>query len=242
MIPPDTHFLFRNRGDGTFEDATERAGVLRRDGRGMGVVAADVNRDGRIDLYVANDMCPNFLFLNQGDGTFEDVTETSGAAVTRVGPLPGGHGGRRRGPRRRRAPRAVRHQLPRRIQHHLPDDRRPELPGRQRPGRDRPGQHARRRLGLRPGRLRQRRLARHAGRQRPRRRQPGGARPRRRLRRSVAKVWRNRGGGRFRLVRRPRALLRRRPRRPRARPSATSTTTATSTWSSASWTAGRRSC
>ena len=92
MIPPGPHFPFRNRGDGTFEDVTQRAGVLRRDGRGMGVAAADVNRDGRIDLYVANDMCPHFLFLNRGDGTFEDVTDTSGAAVTESGHFQGGMG------------------------------------------------------------------------------------------------------------------------------------------------------
>jgi enediyne biosynthesis protein E4 len=92
MIPPAPHFLFRNRGDGTFEDVTQRAGVFRRDGRGMGVVAADVNRDGRIDLYVANDMCPHFLFLNRGDGTFEDATDTSGAAVTESGHCQGGMG------------------------------------------------------------------------------------------------------------------------------------------------------
>jgi hypothetical protein len=92
MIRPEHHFLFRNRRDGTFEETTERAGVLRRDGRGMGVVAADVNRDGRIDLYVANDMCPHFLFLNRGDGTFDDVTDSSGAAVTESGHYQGGMG------------------------------------------------------------------------------------------------------------------------------------------------------
>jgi hypothetical protein len=92
MIRPASHFLFRNRGDGTFEETTERAGVLRKDGRGMGVVAADVNRDGLTDLYVANDMCPHFLFLNKGNGTFEDVTNTSGAAVTESGHYQGGMG------------------------------------------------------------------------------------------------------------------------------------------------------
>src|SRR5262249_31708577 len=66
--------------------------VLRRDGRGMGVVAADVNRDGRIDLYVANDMCLHFLFLNRGNGTFTDVTDSSGAAVTESGHYQGGMG------------------------------------------------------------------------------------------------------------------------------------------------------
>ncbi len=74
------HFLYRNNGDGTFTERAEAAGVGRADGRGFGVVAADLNGDGRVDLYVANDMNPNFLFLNRGDGTFEDVTETSGAA------------------------------------------------------------------------------------------------------------------------------------------------------------------
>ncbi len=84
-INPERHFLLRNRGDATFEDVTEAAGILRRDGRGLGVVAADLNGDGLTDLYVANDMSPNFLFLNRGDGTFEDLTETSGAARNAVG-------------------------------------------------------------------------------------------------------------------------------------------------------------
>jgi enediyne biosynthesis protein E4 len=91
-IPPQRHFLFRNRGDGTFEDKTEAAGILRRDGRGMGVVAADVDRDGWTDLFVANDLCPNFLFLNRGDGTFEDAGEVSGAACSEAGEIQAGMG------------------------------------------------------------------------------------------------------------------------------------------------------
>jgi hypothetical protein len=78
-ITPVRHFLYRNNGDQTFTDVTVAAGVGRTDGRGFGVVAADLNGDGRIDLYVANDMCPNFVFLNRGDGTFDDVTDSSGA-------------------------------------------------------------------------------------------------------------------------------------------------------------------
>jgi hypothetical protein len=85
QMTPARHYLFHNRGDGTFDDATASAGILRLDGRGLGVVAADVNLDGRIDIYVANDMCPKFLFLNRGDGSFEDITDISGAAVSEAG-------------------------------------------------------------------------------------------------------------------------------------------------------------
>jgi hypothetical protein len=89
---PVRHYLFRNRGDGTFEDVTRAAGILRSDGRGLGVIAADVNLDGRTDLYVANDGCPNFLFLNRGDGTFEDIGEASGAALDARGEVQGSMG------------------------------------------------------------------------------------------------------------------------------------------------------
>ena len=58
----------------------ERVPNPRSDGHGFGVVTADLNDDGLIDIYVANDMTPNYVFLNHGDGTFDDVTETSGAA------------------------------------------------------------------------------------------------------------------------------------------------------------------
>ncbi len=91
-IEPQRHALYRNRGDSTFEDTTVGAGVGRRDGRGLGVVAADLDRDGRIDLYVANDKGPNFLFLNRGDGTFADITETSGAAGNEAGEYQGSMG------------------------------------------------------------------------------------------------------------------------------------------------------
>ena len=91
-ITPERHFLLRNRGDATFEDVTEAAGILRKDGRGLGVVAIDVNRDGLIDLYVANDLSPHFLFLNKGDGTFEDVSESSGASASACGLFQAGMG------------------------------------------------------------------------------------------------------------------------------------------------------
>jgi hypothetical protein len=64
----------------------------RADGHGFGVVAADLNDDGLTDLYVANDMNPHFLFLNRGDGTFEDVSEASGAAFDNNGMAQSGMG------------------------------------------------------------------------------------------------------------------------------------------------------
>jgi hypothetical protein len=90
FIRPAKHFLYRNNGDGTFTDVYDTAissvdpqtgkPAPRSDGRGFAAVAADLNADGRVDLHVANDLSPNFLFLNRGDGTFEDATEASGAA------------------------------------------------------------------------------------------------------------------------------------------------------------------
>ncbi len=72
--------LFRNDGNLKFTDVTDEAGVGRDDGHGFGVIAADFNSDGLIDLYVANDQTPNYLFLNNDDGTFTDAAETTGAA------------------------------------------------------------------------------------------------------------------------------------------------------------------
>jgi hypothetical protein len=86
------HVLYRNRGDGTFEDATQKAGVRRTDGKGMGVVWGDYDGDGDVDLYVANDSTPNFLFMNSGDGTFRDATLTGGAAFSEEGKTQAGMG------------------------------------------------------------------------------------------------------------------------------------------------------
>ncbi len=71
--------LYRNRGDGTFEDVTQTAGVGAH-GKGMGVLATDVDDDGWIDLVVANDTEANFVWRNRGDGTFEDIAAVIGIA------------------------------------------------------------------------------------------------------------------------------------------------------------------
>lgn len=89
------HFFYRNNGDLTFTDVTEQVGVARAEGQrghGFGVVTADLDGDGLIDIYVANDMNPNFLFLNKGDGTFHDATEESGAAYDDKGQAQSGMG------------------------------------------------------------------------------------------------------------------------------------------------------
>ena len=72
--------LYRNNGDGTFTDITKSAGVYEPTTRGLGVVFTDVNGDGWLDIYVANDMSPNTLFINQGDGTFREEGVLRGVA------------------------------------------------------------------------------------------------------------------------------------------------------------------
>ena len=79
---PVKHTLFRNNGNLTFTDVTDAAGLGRTDGHGFAVVAADLDGDNLTDLYVANDQDPRFLFLNNGNGTFRDVSEDSGEPMT----------------------------------------------------------------------------------------------------------------------------------------------------------------
>ncbi|HKQ96947.1 MAG TPA: CRTAC1 family protein, partial [Candidatus Polarisedimenticolia bacterium] len=87
-----TNRLYRNRGDGTFEDATAKAGVLDPTGKSLGVAALDFDDDGFIDLAVANDTQPNFLYRNRGDGTFEEVGKTAGIAYSEEGKARGAMG------------------------------------------------------------------------------------------------------------------------------------------------------
>lgn len=94
-ITPVPHLFYRNNGDHTFTEVSAEVGLKREkgsEGRGFGVVTADLNGDGKIDIYVANDMNANFLFLNKGNGTFEDATEGSGAAYDEKGQAQSGMG------------------------------------------------------------------------------------------------------------------------------------------------------
>jgi hypothetical protein len=78
----ETDFLFHNRGDGTFEDVSKKAGVDDpAETYGMQPIWFDYDNDGWPDLYVANDAGPNYLYHNKHDGTFDDVSLVSGAAV-----------------------------------------------------------------------------------------------------------------------------------------------------------------
>ncbi len=85
-LPGESDFSFRNRGDGTFEDVSKKAGVDDPNHYfGMQSVWADYDNDGWPDLYVANDAGPNYLYHNKRDGTFEDVALLSGAALSADG-------------------------------------------------------------------------------------------------------------------------------------------------------------
>jgi len=78
--------LFHNNGDGTFTDVSVKAGVSDPNSYyGLTAVFADLNNDGRVDLAVANDSTPNYLYLNKGDGTFEDASYASGYALNENG-------------------------------------------------------------------------------------------------------------------------------------------------------------
>ncbi|NOT01445.1 MAG: CRTAC1 family protein [Phycisphaerales bacterium] len=78
--PPEPNSLFRNRGDGTFEEVAAQAGVADPSGRSLSASWVDLNNDGWGDLYVANDVSKNGVFLNLGNGAFQDIGASSLAA------------------------------------------------------------------------------------------------------------------------------------------------------------------
>jgi hypothetical protein len=91
-FPATTSMLFRNRGDGTFEDVSVRSGIAAKKGHGLGVAFADYDGDGFTDIFVANDATNQFLFHNNGDGTFTECGLDSGAALNENGKMPSGMG------------------------------------------------------------------------------------------------------------------------------------------------------
>jgi hypothetical protein len=84
--------LFHNNHDGTFTDVSQKSGIAAPEAKGMGVVLIDLNNDGWTDIAIANDTWPNFLFINNHDGTFKDVSFISGLAASEDGKYEAGMG------------------------------------------------------------------------------------------------------------------------------------------------------
>ena len=84
LYKPRPSWLFHNNGDGTFADVSKATGIGNFLGKAWGVVATDINNDGRMDLFVTNDTVPNFLFANRG-GKFEEIGAQAGVAYSEAG-------------------------------------------------------------------------------------------------------------------------------------------------------------
>lgn len=82
---PDT--LYRNQGDGTFQDVSQAAGIAAHAGRSMGLIATDYDQDGATDVFVCNDVQENFLFHNDGTGHFREIGTQAGAALNNNGEM-----------------------------------------------------------------------------------------------------------------------------------------------------------
>jgi hypothetical protein len=85
-------WLFHNNGDGTFADVSQKMGIADNPGKSWGVVATDINNDGWMDLFVANDTEANFLFKNNGGRRFEEIGFTAGVAYGEGGKARSGMG------------------------------------------------------------------------------------------------------------------------------------------------------
>ena len=91
-FPAISNVLYHNRGDGTFEDVSASSGIAAMKGHGLGVAFADYDGDGFTDIFVANDVTNQFLFHNNGNGTFTETALDSGAALTSNGKMLSGMG------------------------------------------------------------------------------------------------------------------------------------------------------
>ena len=92
IFKPRPSWLFHNNGDGTFTDVSEQSGIHRHLGKAWGVVATDLDNDGRMDLFVSNDTVANFLFMNRGGGKFEENGFAAGVAYSGEGRARSGMG------------------------------------------------------------------------------------------------------------------------------------------------------
>lgn len=92
VFKPLPNVLFRNNGDGTFTDVSESAGIRQSLGKGMGVAIADYDNDGFMDIFVTNDKTPNFLYHNQGNGTFREIAVEAGVSANENGTMVSGMG------------------------------------------------------------------------------------------------------------------------------------------------------
>jgi len=89
-FPATTNLLYRNRGNGTFEDVSQRSGIASKKGRALGVAFADYDNDGFTDIFVANDGMQQYLFHNEGNGCFVECALDVGTALSADGkPLSG---------------------------------------------------------------------------------------------------------------------------------------------------------
>ena len=92
LFKPTHSFLFHNNGDGTFTDVTRGTAIERALGKGLGVVATDINNDGRVDLFVANDTVQDFLFVNRGNNKWEEISLLAEVAYSESGRARSGMG------------------------------------------------------------------------------------------------------------------------------------------------------
>ncbi len=85
VFPATTCILYRNRGDGTFENVSEPSGIAAKKGRALGATFADYDADGNTDIFVANDGMQQYLYHNNGNGTFTECALEAGTALTADG-------------------------------------------------------------------------------------------------------------------------------------------------------------
>ena len=84
-LDAEADILYRNNGDSTFTDVTKKAGITSSPGKGLGVVCGDIDNDGDVDIFVANDTTPNQLYLNNGNATFTENALFAGVALSEDG-------------------------------------------------------------------------------------------------------------------------------------------------------------